>query len=318
MWNCEEQKAVGRKQKAESSTRLGRRDLRKGSAFPETRSSHSDEVMPRRFLRGVASQIQIQDGRSERRSLSAHQSGKATSPGSSPLRVVVLLLLTAYCPLLTGSCRRDMQDQPKTIAYRQSSFFRDGISARPPVEGTVPRGYLREDRELFFGKKSGSVTAGSSQRVVQGRNPATAGSQNSLLPATNVAALYPDDVDTFPLPITKEALERGQERYQIFCSVCHGMTGYGDGIVARRGFNRPAPANYHQDRLRQAPVGHFFDVMTNGWGAMPSYASQIGVEDRWKIIAYIRALQLSQMPPGRSAQTTERGSSGAPPRGQPK
>ena len=110
--------------------------------------------------------------------------------------------------------------------------------------------------------------------------------------------MYPDDVDTFPFTITKEALDRGQERYQIFCSVCHGLTGYGDGMVARRGFNKPAPASYHQDRLRQAPVGHFFDVMTNGWGAMPSYASQIPVEDRWKIIAYIRALQLSQMPTG--------------------
>ena len=97
------------------------------------------------------------------------------------------------------------------------------------------------------------------------------------------------------MAITKADLDRGQERYNIYCSACHGMTGYGDGIVARRGFNKPSPANYHQDRLRQAPVGHFFDVMTNGWGAMPSYASQISVEDRWKIIAYLRALQLSQM-----------------------
>src|SRR5260370_30632468 len=120
-----------------------------------------------------------------------------------------------------------------------------------------------------------------------------------------VSAAYPDDVETFPFPMTREGLDRGQEGYNIYCSVCHGMTGNGDGMVARRGFNKPAPASYHQDRLRQAPVGHFFDVMTNGWGAMPSYASQISVEDRWKIIAYIRALQLSQMPPGSSPTVRE-------------
>ena len=195
------------------------------------------------------------------------------------------LLLCAFC-LLSSACRRDMQDQPKTIAYRENAFYKDGAS-RPPVDGTVPRGYLRADREYYFGKKStpSSQPSPSTQ---------TAGTQSST---TN---LYPDDVETFPFPITKEALDRGQERYNIYCSVCHGMTGHGDGMVARRGFNKPSPATYHQDRLRQAPVGHFFDVMTNGWGAMPSYASQISVEDRWKIIAYIRALQLSQMQPGQS------------------
>ena len=249
MWNCEEQKAVSRRQKAENLSAV---------------------------------------------------------PGITHFRgVYFCLLLSAFC-LLAAGCRRDMQDQPKAIAYRQSTFFRDGISSRPPVEGTVPRGYLRADREFFFGKKPGSGIAGGSQRVTQTASPSNVVSQTTT--ATNAAAIYPDDVDTFPFPITKEALERGQDRYQIFCSVCHGMTGYGDGIVARRGFNKPSPPSYHQDRLRQAPVGHFFDVMTNGWGAMPSYASQIPVDDRWKIIAYIRALQLSQMPPGSAAQVTERGS----------
>ena len=165
----------------------------------------------------------------------------------------------------------------------------------------MPRGFLREDRELYLGKKAAvnnqagpvlTQPAGASSTAPAIRLPA------APVSGASAAALYPDDVDTFPFPITKEDLDRGQERFNIFCSVCHGMTGYGDGMVARRGFNRPAPANYNQDRLRQAPVGHFFDVMTNGWGAMPSYASQIPVEDRWKIIAYIRALQLSQMPPG--------------------
>ena len=107
-----------------------------------------------------------------------------------------------------------------------------------------------------------------------------------------MAAAYPDDVDKFPFPITQEILDRGQERFQIFCSVCHGMTGKADGMIVRRGFRKPP--SYHEQRLREAPVGHFFDVVTNGWGAMPSYASQVPVQDRWAIIAYIRALQLSQ------------------------
>ena len=182
-----------------------------------------------------------------------------------------------------------MQDQPKAIAYRENTFFKDGLGSRPLVEGTVPRGFLREDRAFYQGKKpTAQVTPASPQ------TPATPTS------AGNQADLYPDVVDTIPMQLTKADLDRGQERYNIYCSVCHGMTGYGDGIVARRGFNKPSPANYHQDRLRQAPAGHFFDVMTNGWGAMPAYAQQVSVADRWRIVAYIRALQLSQMPAGQS------------------
>jgi mono/diheme cytochrome c family protein len=202
------------------------------------------------------------------------------------------LLLSAYC-LLFSACRRDMQDQPKSIAYRENSFYKDGTGSRPVVEGTVARGYLREDRALYLGKKpaTGNAQSAGAPASAAPANQANAANINSG------SALYPDDVETFPFAMTKDDVTRGQERYDIYCSVCHGMTGYGDGMVARRGFNKPAPANYHQDRLRQAPVGHFFDVMTNGWGAMPSYASQIPVEDRWRIIAYIRALQLSQLPP---------------------
>lgn len=181
-----------------------------------------------------------------------------------------------------------MQDQPKAIAYRESSFYKDGTSSRTPVEGTVPRGYLRSDREFYFGKKGG-IVVGSSSTGNAGRMPANR-SQDAGAPA----AMFPDDVETFPTEISAKVIDRGQERYQIFCSSCHGLTGYGDGMVARRGFNKPAPASFHQDKLRDAPVGHFFDVITNGWGAMPSHASQIPVADRWAIIAYIRALQLSQ------------------------
>ena len=212
-------------------------------------------------------------------------------------KVFFCILLSAFCLLPTG-CRRDMQDQPKAIAYRESTFFKDGVASRPPVEGTVPRGFLRADREFYFGKKSGYRTGSGSDRVIDSTGQQPGANSNST-------AMFPDDVESFPLPITKEVLERGQERYDIFCSSCHGMTGYGDGMVARRGFNKPAPASFHQDKLRQAPVGHFFDAITNGWGAMPSHASQIPVEDRWKIIAYVRALQLSQMPPAGSAN--ERG-----------
>ena len=227
---------------------------------------------------------------------------------SRSVRVLLLFCLLPFAFLLS-SCRRDMQDQPKAKIYRESSFFKDGVSSRPPVEGTVPRGYLRADREFYFGKKPGYRTGSGSDRVID--TTATQPAVNS-----NTNAMFPDDVDSFPFPITKEILERGQGRYDIFCSSCHGLTGYGDGMIARRGFNKPAPASLHQDKLRLAPVGHFFDVITNGWGAMPSHASQIPVEDRWKITAYVRALQLSQMPVG--GNPTVREGAAAPVKGQPK
>jgi len=182
-----------------------------------------------------------------------------------------------------------MQDQPKMKPYRSSTFFRDGLSSRPPVEGTVPRGFLKLDTEFFTGKKAGRVNAGT-----QGASPQTSGPQTtaSAGPAPQVAAAYPDDVEVFPIQVTKETVRRGKERYEIFCSACHGLTGNGDGMIVRRGFRRAA--SFNDERLMQAPVGHFFDAITNGWGAMPSYAPQIPPQDRWAIIAYIRALQLSQ------------------------
>lgn len=201
-------------------------------------------------------------------------------------RRVVSLLLSAFSLLAFGGCRRDMQDQPKMKPYRSSSFFSDGLSSRPPVEGTIARGFLKTDTELFTGKKTGAAPTRPSQPTPV-LSPAT-----SAGATPQGAATYPDDVEVFPIPITREVVTRGKERYEIFCSVCHGLTGYGDGMVVRRGFRRAA--SFHDDRLRQAPVGHFFDVVTNGWGAMSSYAPQIPVQDRWAIIAYIRALQLSQ------------------------
>lgn len=192
-----------------------------------------------------------------------------------------LLLILLFLFLGTG-CRRDMQDQPKMKPYRGTSFFGDGLSSRQPIEGTVARGFLRSDTEYYTGKKSKSPSAASASATPATQQQA-AGTQ---------ASTYPDDVDTFPFPVTQEIVERGRQRYDIFCSACHGLTGNGDGMIVRRGFRRAA--SFNDDRLRQAPVGHFFDAITNGWGAMPSYASQIPVQDRWAIITYIRALQLSQ------------------------
>lgn len=196
-------------------------------------------------------------------------------------RAIYLLLLL----LISAGCRRDMQDQPKIKPLRGTTFFGDGLGSRQPIEGTIPRGYLRSNTEYFTGKKAGAAVASATPQQQ------IAGAQGNA-PANAQTSSFPDDIDTFPLPVTSEVVARGRERYEIFCSACHGSTGNGDGMIVRRGFRRAA--SFNDDRLRQAPVGHFFDAMTNGWGAMPSYAAQIPVQDRWAIIAYIRALQMSQ------------------------
>jgi mono/diheme cytochrome c family protein len=152
----------------------------------------------------------------------------------------------------------------------------------------VARGFLKTDTEFFTGKKAGKSGA-SLQPAETPAGPQPAAGTGVPLQG---AAAYPDDVELFPIPVTAKVVERGKERYEIFCSACHGLTGNGDGMIVRRGFRRAA--SFNDDRLRQAPVGHFFDAITNGWGAMPSYAPQIPPEDRWAIIGYIRALQLSQ------------------------
>lgn len=222
--------------------------------------------------------------------------GGSERGGGNSCRAAFCLLLSAYCLLAAVGCRRDMQDQPKMKPYRQSTFFRDGLSSRPPVEGTVARGFLKTDKEFFTGKKAGRANAN-----IQGTPAQAPGPQPSSVAgaAPQGAAAYPDDVEVFPIPVTRETVRRGKERYEIFCSACHGLTGNGDGMIVRRGFRRAA--SFNDDRLRQAPVGHFFDAITNGWGAMPSYAPQIEPQDRWAIIAYIRALQLSQAEPHFSA-----------------
>ena len=163
------------------------------------------------------------------------------------------LLLSAFY-LLT--CRQRMAVQPKYDPLEPSDFFADGMSARPRVPGTVARGEADIVGFVATGKINGQ------------------------------------DGDGFPFPITMAVMNRGEERYDIFCSECHGKVGDGNGMIPSRGYRRPP--SYHTDTLRAAKTGHFFDVMTNGFGAMPSYAGQVPVNDRWAIIAYIRALQLSQ------------------------
>jgi mono/diheme cytochrome c family protein len=158
---------------------------------------------------------------------------------------------------LTSACRLDMHVQPRENPLSRSDFFADQRSARPIVEGTVARGQLHEDTYFYTGKI--------------GSNPG----------------------DVMPFPVTKDVLERGRERYNIYCAPCHSRVGDGNGYIPSRGFSR-MPPSYHIARLQKAPLGYFFDVMTNGFGIMPDYASQISPEDRWKIVAYIRALQLSQ------------------------
>ena len=160
-----------------------------------------------------------------------------------------------FC-LLLAACRQDMHDQPKYIPLRESAYFSDGSSARPIVADTVARGTLQDDEAFYTGKR---------------------GDQ---------------ELDTLPFPLTKEVLDRGQERFNVFCSPCHDRSGNGLGMIVQRGYRQPP--SYHIDRLRQAPIGHFFDVMTNGFGAMPDYRAQVPPRDRWAIAAYIRALQLSQ------------------------
>jgi mono/diheme cytochrome c family protein len=159
--------------------------------------------------------------------------------------------------LMLAACHYDMYDQPKYQTYEPSSFFEDGRASRPAVAGAVSTNGVQTDAYLYTG-------------------------------------LNPDGTegDVLPFPVSQELLLRGQEQYNIYCAVCHGETGYGNSVVAQRG--AIVPANFHQQRLVDAPIGHIYNVITNGYRAMYSYASRITPEDRWAIAAYVRALQLSQ------------------------
>ncbi|HEV2296260.1 MAG TPA: quinol:electron acceptor oxidoreductase subunit ActD [Tepidisphaeraceae bacterium] len=180
----------------------------------------------------------------------------------TPTKLPMILLCVGMLGLLMG-CEHPadnelfkMDDFGRITPMESSEAFADGTSARPLVEGTVARGDLRLDPHLYTGKVDGK------------------------------------DADTFPFPITRLRLETGRQQYQINCAHCHNATGDGNGMIVRRGFTRPP--SFHEERLRNAPVGHFYDVITNGWGAMYSHNDRVTVEDRWAIAAYIRVLQFSQ------------------------
>jgi mono/diheme cytochrome c family protein len=198
-------------------------------------------------------------------------------PGLGHVATIVIVVVA-----LAGvtACRQDMQDQPRYKPLAASTFFADGTSARLPVDDTVARSEMNADTLLETGKVNGVL------------------------------------VDEFPFPVTKAVLDRGQERFDIFCSPCHGRLGDGRGIVPLRGFRRPPPS-YHDDRLRAMPVGHFIDVMTNGFGAMQDYRAQVPVRDRWAIAAYIRALQLSEHAVVADLDPADRAALSAPAAGQP-
>jgi hypothetical protein len=166
------------------------------------------------------------------------------------------LAAAAICLLAIAGCRQDMHNQPKYRPLRATAFFGDGASARPLVDGTVARGTLQEDVAFFTGKN--------------GNTP----------------------VSELPFPVDDHVISRGQDRYNVFCTPCHDAAGTGRGMVVQRGYRQPP--SFHDERLRMAEPGYFFDVMTNGFGAMPDYRAQLPARDRWAVVAYIRALQLSQ------------------------
>ena len=187
------------------------------------------------------------------------------------LRLAVVVTVLAA----GAACRQDMHDQPKYIPLRPSEFFTDGRSERPLVPGTVARGHLDDDAAFYTGKG-------------------------------------PDGkpLNTFPFPVTKEVIERGHDRFNVYCTPCHGRLGNGEGMIVQRGFRKPP--SYHIDRLRQVPNGYIFGVISEGFGAMQDYAAQIPPRDRWAIVAYVRALQLSQNATPNDVPAGERAQLGLP------
>jgi mono/diheme cytochrome c family protein len=184
--------------------------------------------------------------------------GKMPKPAGkmSTLPGIATFAATLLVMIVLSGCRRGMVDQPHLKPLAEDKFFKDDAGSRTMPPHTVARGQLRADEQFFTGKGGDQLVA------------------------------------TFPTPVTRAMLDRGHERFDVYCAVCHSRTGEGNGMVVQRGF--PQPPSFHEQRLRDAPVGHFFDVITNGYGVMYPYASRVSPEDRWAIIAYIRALQLSE------------------------
>ncbi len=199
------------------------------------------------------------------------------------------LWLLPLAVFLLAGCQQQMAVQPSYRPDDPSGFFGDGRAARPLTPGTIARGHLRTDRHLFagsHGRAPAPIAAGTVGLATA--NPLTA------LAYASAAGLEEegDPVETFPFPVTEKVLEHGKNRYMIYCVVCHDPLGTGRGMIVQRGYT--PPPSYHIERLRNAPPGHFYQVMTKGYGSMPSYRKQVPPRDRWAIAAYIRALQLSQ------------------------
>ena len=186
----------------------------------------------------------------------AHTRTRTASSARTVRRSVAWPLVALGLALLVSGCGRNMYDQPKAEVYESSRFFADGSAARPLPEGTVSRERGAIDPVFLTGQDEGGM------------------------------------VTELPIALTVELLQRGQERYDIYCSVCHGYDGAGKGMIVRKGF--PQPTSFHEQRLLDAPVGYVYNAITNGFGRMFSYASRVPVEDRWAIAAYLKALQLSQ------------------------
>jgi len=183
--------------------------------------------------------------------------GERRKAKGESVSLLVVVVTFAFClsPFAFVGCRQKMANQARYDPFEPSDFFEDGMSARPRIAGTVARGEQYADSYLDTGKINGQ------------------------------------DGTTFPFAITAQELDRGQERYDIYCSACHGRTGDGAGMIPARGYRRPP--SFHTEKLRAAVPGHFFDVMTNGFGSMPPYRQQVSARDRWAIAAYVRTLQIS-------------------------
>jgi mono/diheme cytochrome c family protein len=198
----------------------------------------------------------------------------------------ILRLLPVFILALMG-CQQEMARQPSYKPLEPSAFYDDGKSARPEPAGTVARGHLHTDYPLFTGKATEPLSDWT--RPVSILGTAFGNPWGALALTVAEQDVY---VDAFPYPVTREMVRYGGERFRIYCVVCHDALGTGRGKIVERGYTQPP--SYHIARLRAAPVGHFFAVITNGYGSMPSYGSQIPTRDRWAIVAYVRALQLSQ------------------------
>ncbi len=199
-------------------------------------------------------------------------------------------MLTALpmAALMSAGCQQEMADQPSYKPLQPCAFFADGRSERPAVPGTVARGHLHTDVAFFTGRRVGKdgMPMGSVTPTVIQPQPGTPEAEKLL------KARYDDFVDTFPFPMTEKVLEHGYERFMIYCVVCHDPLGTGHGKIVQRGYT--PPPSYHIERLRKAPVGHLFAVISEGYGSMPSYAAQIPVSDRWAFVGYLLALLASK------------------------